>query len=60
MIERVTNRAVRNGRCPFCESKLESTGYGFYDGVIPNPWELIIYALTILASFLAHWLYRIL
>lgn len=58
-IERITNRAIRSGRCPFCKGTLVSTGHGFYDGFIPNPWELVIYGLTIVVSFFAFWLYNI-
>lgn len=56
-IERITNRAIRSGRCPFCKGTLVSTGHGFYDGCIPNPWEIVTYILTIVGSFLAYWLY---
>mgnify|MGYP003144932498 FL=1 len=53
LIERTTNRAVRAKRCPKCGESLEHVGSGFYDSWIPNPYELLIYALTICLPVLA-------
>ena len=56
--ERLTNRAIRSGECPYCHGELASTGHGFYDGFMPNPWELVIYATTVALSMLALFVYR--
>ena len=38
-------------RCLRCKGPLEVTGGGFYDGPLPNRWELVIYAICFLAPY---------
>jgi len=47
LIDRTTNRWLRKKRCPSCKAALTHIGSGFYDGLVPNPWELVLYAATI-------------
>ena len=51
LIEALTTRKLRRGICPKCGAKLSRTGSGFYDGIVPSPWELLIYALAIALAF---------
>ena len=50
-VEALTTGRLRRGICPKCGAKLERTGGGFYDGVAPNPWELLIYVLVVALAF---------
>jgi hypothetical protein len=47
LLESLTTRKLRKGICPSCGGSLERVGGGFYDGIMPNPWELLIYILVI-------------
>ncbi len=58
-VERLANNALRTGHCPKCGSKLERIGGGFADGCIPNPRELLVYALTIVLGFGTQWLFSL-
>ncbi len=40
-------------RCLKCRGALEVTGGGFYDGLLPNPWELGIYLICVAVPFCA-------
>ena len=51
LVEVLTSGKLRRGICPNCGANLVRTGGGFYDGIVPNPWELLIYALTIALAF---------
>jgi hypothetical protein len=51
LVEALTTRKLRRGICPKCGAMLERAGGGFYDGIVPNPWELLIYALVIALAF---------
>ncbi len=51
LIEALTTGKLRRGICPKCGAKLTRTGGGFYDGIVPNPWELFIYVLVIALAF---------
>ena len=47
LLDRTSNRWIRRKTCPRCKGALTHLGSGFYDGIVPNPWELILYAITI-------------
>ncbi len=51
LIEALTTRKLRRGVCPKCGAKLAPAGGGFYDSIVPEPWELIIYALAVALAF---------
>ena len=55
IVERITNRALRAGRCPYCSGPLERTGGGFHDGCVPNPYELLVYVFTIASAVVASY-----
>jgi hypothetical protein len=46
-IDLITTRKIRAGRCLKCGGKLTLTSSGFYDTIIPQPWEIIIYAIVV-------------
>jgi hypothetical protein len=52
IVDALTTRKLRKGICPKCGAAMTRTAGGFYDGMIPNPWELLIYALTIALPFI--------
>ena len=51
VVESITTRTLRRGVCPRCGASLTRTGAGFYDALVPNPWELLLYALVIALAF---------
>jgi hypothetical protein len=51
LVEMLTMGKVRRGICPKCDGKLAHRGNGFYDGIMPNPWEILIYVLTLVLAF---------
>ncbi len=53
--ERISNAPVRNKQCERCRGELAPVGRGFYDGMMPNLWELAIYVVTILIAALGWW-----
>lgn len=53
LVEALTTSKLRRGVCPKCGATLLRGGQGFYDGLVPNPWELLIYGLTLVLGILA-------
>ncbi len=51
LVEALTTSKVRRRVCPKCGAGLSKIGGGFYDGIVPNPWELLIYLLTVALGF---------
>ncbi len=51
LIEALTTGKLRRGICPKCGAKLTPAGRGFYDGIVPNAWESLIYILVIAMAF---------
>ena len=56
---RLTTSNLRSKRCPKCGGELKIVGGGFYDGIVPNPWELLVYLLTIALGYSVLTLYRL-
>lgn len=51
-VENLTTQTLRRGFCPKCQARLERTGSGFYDfRIVPDPWELVVYVLSITLAF---------
>ncbi len=59
IVDRLTTSNLRSKRCPKCGGELRIVGGGFYDGVVPNPWELLVYLLTIALGYSVLTLYRL-
>jgi hypothetical protein len=51
LVEALTTGKLRRGICSKCGAKLIHRGGGFYDGIVPNPWELLIYVLAVALAF---------
>ena len=47
VVDRLTRRKLRRHECTTCGGKLKQTGIGFYDTLVPNLWELVIYGIAI-------------
>lgn len=58
IIDRLTTSNLRLKRCPKCKGELKIVGGGFYDGMVPNPWELLVYVLTIGLGYLVMNIHR--
>jgi hypothetical protein len=51
LLDALTTRNLRRGICPRCGGKLARTGCGFYDTILPEPSELVVYLLTVALAF---------
>ncbi len=51
VVDVLTTSNLRSKRCPKCSGELKIVGGGFYDGITPNPWELLVYLLTIAVAY---------
>lgn len=51
LVEQVSARHIRKEKCPRCGGKLQFKGNGFFDGMIPSPWEIAVYILTITIAY---------
>jgi hypothetical protein len=47
LFDTLTTRKLRKGICGKCGARLERISSGWYDGLIPNAWELVTYILTL-------------
>jgi len=54
IIDVITTRKIRGGYCPKCGETLKITSSGFYDTIIPQPWELAIYAIVVAVPVVAY------
>jgi hypothetical protein len=59
ILDRLTTSNLRSKRCPKCGGELNIVGGGFYDGIIPDPWELLVYLLTIALGYSVLTLHRL-
>ena len=53
VVDLLTTSNLRSKRCPKCSGELKIVGGGFYDGITPNPWELLVYSLTVAVAYVA-------
>lgn len=58
MLDRLTMRKLHRGICPKCGGELQKNGGGFYDGMTPQPYEPVIYALTLFVALSAFAIVR--
>lgn len=51
LLDALTTRKLRRGICPRCGGKLARIACGFYDTILPEPSELLVYFLTMALAF---------